>query len=223
MYGRTNADGDVKASAFIFATYPVGSTCTATDGSRTLKLKDMSGYGIFYVPYAATWTVTATDGVETTSSTVEITKEGQAESVVLSYTLWLFKDGNQYTGITGGWSGDSFSYYGYAKGTITAGNVLSCTTSSSSQIAYIGTNNKVDLTHINTLYFDVRTAASAGLYISDGYNVATANFAAQKSATVGTNSLDVTNVTGEWIVFVGGRSSEAVPNIRIEVAEIWGE
>ena len=93
MYGRTNAGGGVTAFAFIFATYPVGSTCTATDGSRTLKLKDTSGYGVFYVPYAATWIVTATDGTETTTQTVEITSEGQNVSVELSYRTYLYKNG----------------------------------------------------------------------------------------------------------------------------------
>lgn len=85
------ASGD--AYAVIAVTYPAGSVCTCTDGSKTLKLKDTSGQGFFLIPYAGTWTVTATDGTYTKSESVEITSEGQSESVVLSYTLYLIKDG----------------------------------------------------------------------------------------------------------------------------------
>ena len=110
MYGRTNAGGGSgKIFAFIFATYPVGSTFTATDGSRTLKLKDTSGYGAFYVPYAGTWTVTATDGTETASETVEITSEGQNVSVELSYKLYLYKNGDQCTDVTNGWENKKYA------------------------------------------------------------------------------------------------------------------
>ena len=93
MYGRTNAGGGINPFAFIFATYPAGSVCTCTDGSRTLKLKDTSGYGAFCPPYAGTWTVTATDGDQTKSETVEITKEGQSVSVELNYLLYIIKNG----------------------------------------------------------------------------------------------------------------------------------
>lgn len=94
MYGRTNAGGGgTSPFAFIFATYPAGSVCTATDGSRVLKLKDTSGYGVFYPPNIGTWTVTATAGAKTASKTVEITKEGQSVSVELSFARYLIKDG----------------------------------------------------------------------------------------------------------------------------------
>ena len=79
--------GISKAYAVIGVTYPAGSTCTCTDGTKTLKLKNTSGQGIFLIPYAATWTVTATNGTNTKSQSVEITNEGQLESVTLSYEL----------------------------------------------------------------------------------------------------------------------------------------
>lgn len=85
--------GGAKAFAVIGVTYPAGSVCTCTDGSKTLKLKDTSGQGFFLIPYAAVWTVTASDGTNTKSQSVEITSKGQNESVALSYLLVLFDNG----------------------------------------------------------------------------------------------------------------------------------
>lgn len=87
--------GGCKVVAFIIASYPVGSVCTCSDGNKTLKLKDTSGYGVFYVPYIGTWTVTATDGTETVSVPVAIIGEGQSESVELSYdpNFYIVKNG----------------------------------------------------------------------------------------------------------------------------------
>ena len=82
--------GGAKAFAVIGVSYPEGSTCTCTDGTKMLKLKDTSGQGIFLIPYAATWTVTCTDGTKTKSESVEITTEGQTEKIVLRYQLVLF-------------------------------------------------------------------------------------------------------------------------------------
>lgn len=93
MIGETNVGGGAKAFALIGVTYPAGSTCTCTDGTKTLKLKDTSGQGIFIIPYAATWTVTATNGTNTKSQSVEITSNGQSVSMTLSYQLHLFEAG----------------------------------------------------------------------------------------------------------------------------------
>ena len=88
--------GTSKVFAVIGVSYPEGSTCTCTDGTKTLKLKDTSGQGIFLIPYAATWTVMCYDGADYGSSenkkseNVEITTEGQIENIVLNYQLVLF-------------------------------------------------------------------------------------------------------------------------------------
>lgn len=88
MIGRTNTGGGgCGAYAFIIAAYPEGSTCTAFNGSKTLRAKDTSGSYVFKIPYAGTWTVSCTDGSQTASATVSITSEGQSESVSLSYLV----------------------------------------------------------------------------------------------------------------------------------------
>lgn len=80
-------------SATINVTYPSGSTCTATDGTTTLSAPDTSGTWACVVPNAGTWTVECTDGTKSRDAEVSITTEGQAETVKLSYELYLLKDG----------------------------------------------------------------------------------------------------------------------------------
>lgn len=89
-----------KEFAVIQATYPVGSICTATNGQKTLTAPDTSGAALFTIPepkaLPETWTVTATDPTDATktkSKSVEITTEGQVESVTLSYIFYLIQNG----------------------------------------------------------------------------------------------------------------------------------
>ena len=100
--------GGTKLFAAIGVTYPAGSSCTCTNGTKTLKAKTTSGQWVFAIPESGTWTVSCTDGTDTASKTVEITSEGQSVSVELSYLLWLYKAGNEYTDVTGGWAVGSF-------------------------------------------------------------------------------------------------------------------
>lgn len=83
--------GDVFA--FIIVTYPAGSVCTCTDGTKTLTAKDTTGSWVFEIPYAGTWTVSRTDGEQTASASVSINAKGQSESVELSYKLFIIRNG----------------------------------------------------------------------------------------------------------------------------------
>lgn len=94
--------GISKAYAVIGVTYPAGSTCTCTDGAKTLTAKDTTGRALFVIPYAGTWIVKAVSGNKSKSETVSITAEGQVETVTLSYELVLF-DGVDNNAVTGGW------------------------------------------------------------------------------------------------------------------------
>ena len=82
--------------ACIGVTYPSGSTCTCTNGTKTLTAKGTSGTAIFNVPSTGTWTVTATNGDKTASKSVSVTAEGQTESVTLAYEYVLYEAGAKY-------------------------------------------------------------------------------------------------------------------------------
>ena len=83
--------------ACIGVTYPSGSTCTCTNGTKTLTAKDTTGTALFVIPSAGTWTVTAVNGSQSASKSVNITTEGQVESVTLSFELVLFENGTLST------------------------------------------------------------------------------------------------------------------------------
>lgn len=109
-----------KVYAAIGVSYPEGSTCTCTDGAKTLKLKNTSGQGLFLIPYAATWTVTAVSGSKSTSKTVSITAEGQVETVTLMFETILWESGaDQNTSITGGFAANNTSYVTIGDSTVT--------------------------------------------------------------------------------------------------------
>ena len=97
-----------KVFAVIGATYPAGSICTCSNGSKTLTTKDTSGRAMFVIPSAGTWTVTAVSGSKSKSKAVSITAEGQVENVTLTYELVLFdgSNGGDVTSLTGGWGED---------------------------------------------------------------------------------------------------------------------
>ena len=93
MVGITNSSGIGKIYAVIGVTYPTGSTCTCTDGAKTLTAKDTTGRALFVIPSAGTWTVTAVSGSKSKSKAVSITAEGQVETVTLMFELLLFNNG----------------------------------------------------------------------------------------------------------------------------------
>lgn len=149
------ASGD--AYAVIAVTYPAGSVCTCSDGTKTLKLKDTSGQGFFLIPYAAAWTVTATDGTNTKAQSVEITSEGQSESVTLSYELDIFANGVLDNSITGGFENSSRLsivdnnlkvLYGVAVGVADTMDVT--------------TKNSIDVSAYNNVKLDVVSTSSSG-------------------------------------------------------------
>ena len=110
MVGKTNVAG-ARLRAVIAVTYPEGSICTCSNGTKTLTARDTSGKALFNVP-TGEWTVSCTDGSRTKSVTVSITQEGQCESVELMYRLYLYNAGDQCTDITGGWFASTYDGQG---------------------------------------------------------------------------------------------------------------
>lgn len=159
--GNLGGGGTGKLFAAISVTYPEGSMLTCTDGKKTLKAKTTSGVWLFAIPYAATWTVTATDGTETATESVEITTEGQNVSVTLNYGNYLYKDGNEFTDITGGWVAigkKSNSSSGIVAGepTVTrnADNIFIDNISSPNKASVFVCQNKIDLRNVSKIVFD---------------------------------------------------------------------
>ena len=137
-------------SATINVTYPAGSTCTATDGSTVLTAPDTSGSYIFTVTNAGNWVISCTDGTENASTTVSITVDGQSATVKLAYDLVLYDSGDQYTDITGGWTGVGYTSSG-AEAPGTLGDTAMIFNGDGTHQPTLGTLNSIDFTGYTTL------------------------------------------------------------------------
>lgn len=213
--------GEAAPYAVIGVTYPSGSTCTCTDGTKTLKLKDTSGQGLFLIPYAATWTVTAVSGSKSTSKTVSITAEGQAETVALMFELLLF-DGGDNTGVTGGWTytitDTGFGSTDVRPDNLTVGTTLywlpgrgwdAGGTDQKNRSGYARTKNKIDVTNYNAI-----TAVSN--YAKGHLTVGNASVA----LAVGTVSLDISALTGSYEVRLGDTVSGDKCS-KVEISKLY--
>lgn len=214
-------------SATINITYPAGSTCTCSDGTTTLSAPDTSGTWACIVPNAGTWTVAATDGVENTSESVSITTDGQIVAIELSYLLWLYKSGNTYNAVTGGWTYTSKGYSSDANTagtpTITRGDTMLTAQMPNASGAIIHPANKIDLTEYSTIVFDgiitgatryaslcnLRVWSEFGKYSSVGYS---ASVTIQENVD-GEVSLDVSELSGKF--YIGFALWTAFPKIEM--------
>lgn len=112
--------GGSKVVASIVVNYPAGSTLTCTLGSKVLTAKDTSGKWVFGLPSTGNWVIKATSGSKSKSKTVEITAEGQVETVTLMFETVLWEAGaDQNTSITGGFAANDTNYVKIGSSTVT--------------------------------------------------------------------------------------------------------
>lgn len=180
-------------SATINITYPAGSTCTCTDGTTTLTAPDTSGTWACIVPNAGTWTVSSTDGDKSKSADVVITTDGQTESVTLLYITYLFKDGETYDSLTGGW-----------QGVIDSEKQAIRIDAAAEKTSFAYPKNKIDLTNYDIVSAVVAENVSGGsafsLYITGTVGQSAVASATLSAGTATRVDLDVSSVTGSYYV-----------------------
>nr|DAR28444.1 MAG TPA: hypothetical protein [Caudoviricetes sp.] len=179
-------------AATINITYPAGSTCTCSDGTTTLSAPDTSGTWACIVPNAGTWTVSSTDGDKSKSADVVITTDGQTESVTLLYITYLFKDGETYDSLTGGWQGTVDAEKQALQLIVQAGKTQN-----------VYTKSKVDMTDYSTI--SVKTDAnvpgvSLSLIIEDSIAASKPVAKAELDTASDEVSLDISNITGSHFI-----------------------
>ena len=229
-------------SATINITYPAGSTCTCVNGETTITAPDTNGTWVCTVPNAGTWVVAATDGTESTSEAVSITTDGQTVAVELSYLLWLYKEGNTYNAVTGGWSASEHSNTGGTFDgmlTLNDDSMLVSTEAWGGSVGHgnVFTNKSINLSKVNTLKFKITGIGStsgtnpAGDTVNFQFSLVVASarpttqiptFAAdQRILATGEYSIDVSSINtgyvGVWITTVGYIKT------TLTISEIWGE
>ena len=219
MVGKTNVGSSGKLFAVIAVTYPEGSICTCSDGTKTMKAKDTSGKALFNVAVGE-WTVTATDGSSTASHAISIKADGQIESVTLSYELYIFKagTGSNTTWTTGdGTYGTDWNTSGtdYLRQTIGGYNGYVT-------LAYLYADNAFDATNYTTLvvtgygYCDNQTF---GVSSSKGGSLtASGTFTSSSSET--TYTADITRIRGNAYFVINSKESYAT-NTSFTITNIY--
>lgn len=213
--------------ACIGVTYPSGSTCTCTNGAKTLTAKGTSGTAIFNVPSTGTWTVTATNGDKTASKSVSITAEGQTENVTLTYTyLSVFKEG------TGAVQALTESKQTNASiSVVSAGITFSYSEEASSCVIAV-TTNKIALSAYSTIHVEAEiTETLSGSWAmwkmlfgvfsqkttsEDPPDVALAYVAAKANSTRTEYTIDVSSLSTSGYIGLYGAAKGTVYNIWLD-------
>lgn len=215
--------------AVLVARIPSGSTVTATKGgitltpmmwvSETYPDQDIALFVFAPAQFDSVnpWTITATDGTNTASTTVLITSNKEYETE-LSFATYLYKDGDQCSSATGGWGGNGIYTLGAA--------YIDVPLASGGDNANVRTNTKIDLTDYQTLYFEWDGSINTGtggtnltMWVASN-QISNSGVTAPSGATIqnqvggntqgtftlGTRQLDVSNLSGEYYIgFHAGR------------------
>jgi len=176
-------------SATINITYPAGLACTATDGVTTLTAPDTSGTWACVVPNAGAWTVKLSTGFV---EKVTVGASGESHTVDKWY---VYKDGDQYTDLTGGWVKKS------GTASITFGDnmiTIDSKTSSNQPRAKVHTTNSINLSGFTSLkanitikqYNTTVSSASAGVHNSSGKDLASTSTKSDAIVSVDISSIE---------------------------------
>lgn len=221
--------GGSKVVASIVVTYPAGSTCTCTLGSKVLTAKDTSGKWVFGLPSIGDWVVNAVKGSQSASKAVSITAEGQVETVTLMFELLLFNNG-----LVDGIAWD----YVYNQDTDASSSISDVIKLSSMSwdnnislqrpVARRGISSAIDLSKYSMLKIRTKACArsdgDAELWIGSslaGNNLGEASI----TKTAGqTTSIDVSAIAKSSFIMIWARSGNEYGNtIDISFDKVWLE
>lgn len=219
-----------KPYAVIGVTYPSGSTCTCTNGSKTLTAKDTTGKALFIIPSAGTWTVKAVSGSKSTNKAVSITAEGQVETVTLAYELVLFNNG-----VVSGYAWNSSNNNGYGDGKVSNGLIYLYGYTWDNNISLqpgwgeIGISSAIGLSDYSTLKVRLKKIDSAdGTAKIQVGTTALGDNTATKTVTLTagtTTSLDISSITGSKYISLYAKSNTGAYGnmIKAYFDKVWLE
>lgn len=217
--------------SYLHITYPAKSTITCKNGENTftdINNTDQKKEVSFSITDAGIWTVTAISNEDSSvnaSKQISITTNGEQKTQELDYNLWIYKNGEEFTELT--------LYKNNSSNVQLSFDKIIMTGAGSYGENAVRTTNKIDLTKYKKLHcyakvtneiFPVgdRSVQKLGLVTSSeihydplsytqGYNYYTVIDTTSKIYT-----LDISNISGEYFVAIGGANSA-------EVYEIWLE
>ena len=229
-----------KLFAVIGVTYPAGSTCTCTNGSKTLTAKNTFGKALFVIPSAGTWTVTAVSGSKSTSKTVSINAEGQAETVTLMFELVLFdgSNGGDVTALTGGWEADghvsSNIVFSVGSDRISFNYAITQTQGTIKRTWFIYTKNSINMANYTTLHITFATMSGGdkwGIGVnteipSDFYSDNPSLTAKTATTTIKNNqtlTLSISNISKGYVMAYVSKSSDGSISMACDITRVWLE
>ena len=176
-------------SATIKITYPAGLACTVTHGSTTLNAPDTSGTWDCVVTEAGEWTVKLSTGF---TEMVTVGASGESHTVNKWY---VYKDGDQYTDLTGGWVKQS------GTASITFGDnmiTIDSKTSTNQPKGKVHTTNSLNLSGFTSLKANITikqynatvSSASAGVHNSSGKDLASTSTKSDAIVSVDISSIE---------------------------------
>lgn len=212
VHNLLGGGGGEKAEIFVVSEQSNTITCTSPSGKAlsgvwgNKTVDNVSLYGkTFQTSEYGTHTVTATSGTKTVTNTVLV--DAVATFVVdKPFRQYLYRDGNEYTSITGGWRLGATS-----GGTVTkASDHINYTTTTSKYASNV-TTDEIDITNFSTFGATIYTNSfSSGALVSmricsnadgDGGNVLSGSNLSISSGEK-TYTISVASVSGEYYVSV---------------------
>ena len=136
-----------------------GMVWIATSTISPVEFNALEINGIMVYPISAKQYVSGT--------WVDKTAKSYQNGAWVDWITYLYKEGNQYTALTGGWT----SYGNYANIIFNSDHIhLTIKDDSNEQWGMAHTTNKIDVTNINTLYFYIDERTSADIAESSNAN-----------------------------------------------------
>lgn len=187
---KTNYSTEITFfSATIKITYPAGLACTVTDGVTTLNAPDTSGAWDCVVTEAGEWTVKLSTGF---AEKVTVGASGESHTVNKWY---VYKDGDQYTDLTGGWVKQS------GTASITFGDnmiTIDSKTYTNQPKGKVHTTNSLNLSGFTSLKANITikqynatvSSASAGVHNSSGKDLASTSTKSDAIVSVDISSIE---------------------------------
>lgn len=222
---------DQKITSWIFSANepenPDSGTVWISTGSYSpVAFNALKKNGIIVYPISAKQHL---DGVW-----VDKTAKTYQGGALVDWLVYLYKDGDEFLALTGGWETVTTS----SKGTVTknADSIDFVLESTTSRVVFANTKNAIDLTNISTLEFDLNIVSGSG---SGQVFVATRTIAPTDFDTANndlsavvwidpddylgenTFAVDVSSLSGMYYVFCAGKSkSGSAGEVRFKLKEI---
>lgn len=232
---KRDSDGAVGFYDIVNNTFGGSATSTPFIAGEEIP-QTFDGFLIKPIREFGTWTVTATDGTNTATQDVLVDVITEYE-IEMTYKLWLYKNGDECTDVTGGWSVIKSSTGTMSKQddgiqiNVGPGDETYCN---------IGIANTIDVTEYSKLTMRtsevtyLHCSASVGLTLCTGTTpVKTTAYYTRPSASTSTLTIspddlvveDISSMTGSYNVVLvcgtGGAYSDS--KINYKVYEVWLE